>query len=296
MHECGFVHSNISSFCILIRRLPSFSAKLSCFELATEVECSDEFKKDIQNTYKEDNYVLPDDMNKLSEYVLLLRNSQKNLKDKYRYQSQERSRARDYHDEYESCDFSKVQRTHLAYNTNYRRKFSLHNYQAPEILKSQEAFVFPSKLSDVYSISLLLWEILNNSIPYVIFNAIELEKLYTSRKIQLTNNLLPSVEQHRCYYFDKLLNFGLQVIPVKRINLRHFTLLLDNIKNDLNSVGLYNDNDDFFRRVATPKKENNSEVVEYSNIELPATKNVENNVIYDKTKHNYLSNSNLIGK
>lgn len=290
----GIIHSNISSHCILMRHIPSFCVKLSSFELATE-KADPKLINEIQEIYTEQSCSISNDIKDISEYILRLRNQQKNIRDKYRYQTQEKCRIRIYDNDDHPIDLSKIQRKHLSYYTMYRRKFSLHYYQAPEILKSQDLFVFPTFAADVYSLSLLLWEITNNCIPYVIYNEFELEKLYSTQKVQLHNNLLPNIGNHRIIHFGNLLKFGLQVIPSKRITLNQFVLLLASLQNELSNIGLYTDDDDFLK-ARLRKNDSYQGLAEYSNIGLPVDKKLIKEGIYDKTEHNFLNASNVHGK
>lgn len=66
----------------------------------------------------------------------------------------------------------------LPYSVAYRRMFSMHFYQPPELLIPSNDknfnYVFPSTRSDIYGLALLLWESLNHCVPFVIFNHDEL--------------------------------------------------------------------------------------------------------------------------
>lgn len=77
----------------------------------------------------------------------------------------------------------------LPYSIAYRRMFSMHYYQAPELLiptyNSSARHVLPTPSSDIYGLGLLLWELINRAVPYVIFNHDELVKSITKGNAQL---------------------------------------------------------------------------------------------------------------
>lgn len=66
----------------------------------------------------------------------------------------------------------------LPYSIAYRRMYSMHHYQAPELLvpttNNTVKYVKPTVKCDVYGLGLLLWELINRVVPYVIFNHDEL--------------------------------------------------------------------------------------------------------------------------
>lgn len=77
----------------------------------------------------------------------------------------------------------------LPYSIAYRRMFSMHYYQAPELLipttTTEMKYVLPSPQADVYGLALLLWESINRVVPYVIFNQDELISGLTKGNAQL---------------------------------------------------------------------------------------------------------------
>lgn len=66
----------------------------------------------------------------------------------------------------------------LPYSVAYRRMFAMHYYQPPEllILSSDVSYkyVLPSTRSDTFALALLLWEMLNRCVPFVVSNHDEL--------------------------------------------------------------------------------------------------------------------------
>lgn len=98
------------------------------------------------------------------------------------------------------------------YNIEYRKMFSKHNHQAPELLSNRIGFVFPTIQSDVYGICLMLWEMLNCSIPFADFDYDEMKKL-----IYLQNAQLPVIRENRQKSFADVLEMGLNMLAEKRI-------------------------------------------------------------------------------
>ncbi|XP_055842037.1 uncharacterized protein LOC129909101 isoform X2 [Episyrphus balteatus] len=99
------------------------------------------------------------------------------------------------------------------YNIEYRKMFSKHNHQAPELLSNRTGFVFPLIQSDIYGICLMLWEMLNCSIPFADFDYDEMAKL-----IYLQNAQLPMLRENRQKSFDNVLKLGLNMLAEKRIS------------------------------------------------------------------------------
>lgn len=99
----------------------------------------------------------------------------------------------------------------LQYNKNFRQHLSVFNYQAPELLIGVHDFILPTIGADVYSMTLLLWEVMNQFVPYVVYSQHTLESLYRKRQAYL-----PIFEKNRCRHFSDILIRGLQVNPAKR--------------------------------------------------------------------------------
>lgn len=77
----------------------------------------------------------------------------------------------------------------LPYSIPYRRMYSMHYYQAPELLipttNTTAKYVKPTIKSDIYGIGLMLWELINRVVPYVIYNHDELIKGLIKGHVQL---------------------------------------------------------------------------------------------------------------
>ncbi|XP_052901415.1 uncharacterized protein LOC128308062 [Anopheles moucheti] len=233
LQECGYIHSNISSGCILMRRYP-YSVKLTSFELTTDVS-SDEVRREIENRYgstsSSRNSMTSsqnDELKKITTYARLIKNDEHFLRDKYRKLSSEicENRSKPQHGAQLSfgdgsgydCRASRF----LPYCKEYREKFSLFYYVAPELLIPKASFVYPSKSTDVYSVALLLWEILNGYVPFVVYNRAELEKLHTSADLPL-----PMFEKERCERFRQIFEGGLGDLNSRKITMGNVVDLLD---------------------------------------------------------------------
>ncbi|XP_053690994.1 uncharacterized protein LOC128739525 [Sabethes cyaneus] len=212
LQECGYIHSNISSGSILMRRYP-YSVKLTSFELTTEA--SDVIRKEIEERYGSTSSSRnsmtssqQEEMKKITTYSRFIKNDEQFLRDKYRKRSKEVSENRSKRsigalvDETGSYDCQAGR--YLPYCKDYREKFSLFYYVAPELLVPKCNFVFPTKSTDAYSLSLLLWEILNGYIPFVVYSRQELEKLQVSASLHL-----PTFEKERCDRFRQIFDNGL---------------------------------------------------------------------------------------
>ncbi|XP_058129392.1 uncharacterized protein LOC131271848 isoform X2 [Anopheles coustani] len=233
LQQCGYVHSNISSGCILMRRYP-YAVKLTSFELTTDA-ASDEVRREIESRYgstsSSRNSMTSsqnDELKKITTYARLIKNDEQFLRDKYRKLSKEmcENRSKPYPafaslgsegSEYD-CRASRF----LPYCKEYRERFSLFYYVAPELLVPKSSFVYPSKSTDVYSIALLLWEILNGYVPFVVYNRAELEKLHTS-----TDLPLPMFEKERCERFRQIFEGGLGDLGNRKMSMDNVVDLLD---------------------------------------------------------------------
>uniref|UniRef100_A0A182N6E4 Protein kinase domain-containing protein n=1 Tax=Anopheles dirus TaxID=7168 RepID=A0A182N6E4_9DIPT len=232
LQECGYIHSNISSGCILMRRYP-YSVKLTSFELTTDAS-SEEVRREIENRYgstsSSRNSMTSsqnDELKKITTYARLIKNDEQFLRDKYRKLSSEicDNRTKPHGGQFafgdgtgHDCRASRF----LPYCKEYREKFSLFYYVAPELLVPKASFVYPSKSTDVYSIALLLWEILNGYVPFVVYNRGELEKLHTSADLPL-----PMFEKERCERFRQIFEGGLGDLCSRKISMANVVDLLD---------------------------------------------------------------------
>lgn len=226
LHECGFVHSNISSHSILVSKSPNY-VKLSSFELTTSL--SGTTQKEIESKYRRNSKRTDETGTNIPIYALLMRNNDDMLNEHYRNMSEQLSREVGASPAYSSQCLSDIDANFLPYYIEYRRQFSVYNYQAPELLTLADRFVFPSRRCDVYSLTMLLWELLNYCVPYVIYNESELKRLYCENKVEL-----PMFEKDRCAYFKQIFKYGTAVDPTNRsITVQHFISLLEDIKFDI---------------------------------------------------------------
>ena len=119
---------------------------------------------------------------------------------------------------------------YFPYCTEYRRKLTIFNYQAPELLSNGEPFVFPTKQSDTYALTLLLWELLNKCIPFVIYDEMKLNELLKSN---YPLKYLPIVEEERCQRFHEIFERGLKREPETRIDLAKMIRKLKAIETEI---------------------------------------------------------------
>lgn len=228
LHRCGYIHSNISSHCILMSRSPH-SAKLSSFELATSV--SSGIQQEIESKYRRHSNRADECLTNIPTYALLMRNNDKLLKTHYRDMSKNMARDLNNSKDYSIQCLSDVEPKYLPYYVDYRRQLSVFNYQAPELLATTEGFVYPTRRSDVYSLSLLLWELLNYSVPFAIFNESELKHLYRENRAELK-----IFEERRCKYFKQILKYGTATDPDTRsMTVELFISVLEDIKFEFDS-------------------------------------------------------------
>lgn len=211
-----------------MRKYP-YAAKLTSFELTTEA--SDTIRKEIENRYgstsSSRNSMTSsqnEELKKITTYSRLIKNDEQFLRDKYRKLSKEFSDSRKGHigsmgdNSAYDCQASR----YLPYCKEYREKFSLFYYVAPELLVPKSNFVFPTKSTDVYSLTLLLWEILNGYVPFVVYSRQELEKF------QLSANLhLPMFEKERCDRFRQVFETGLADLSGRQISVSDILDTLD---------------------------------------------------------------------
>ncbi|XP_055547623.1 uncharacterized protein LOC129731556 [Wyeomyia smithii] len=220
LQECGYIHSNISSGCILMRKYP-YTVKLTSFELTTEM--SDSIRKEIEERYGSTSSSRnsmtssqQEELKKITTYSRLIKNDEQFLRDKYRKRSKEVSESRKRPTgglAEENGAYDRQAGRYLPYCKEYREKFSLFYYVAPELLIPKCNFVFPSKSTDVYSLTLLLWEILNGYIPFVVYSRQELEKLHGSTSLHL-----PKFEKERCDFFRQIFDKGLTNLSGRKLS------------------------------------------------------------------------------
>lgn len=206
--------------------------KLSSFELATEV--SSDVKAQIERSYNRDSKVfsLTD-----SDTADVIENEPKSpehknvegtLKDRYHVASKSKTIPPK---SYSARAFRDIDVKFLPYCVDYRQQLAVYNYQPPELLINDERFVFPTGGSDVYSLTLILWELLNKCVPFAIYDSDELKDLYATDRAHL-----PIIEDERCRNFKQIFKYGFERYSVKH-NLDELIKLLTDAagKLDVNS-------------------------------------------------------------
>ncbi|XP_055642056.1 uncharacterized protein LOC129778902 isoform X2 [Toxorhynchites rutilus septentrionalis] len=236
LQECGYIHSNISSGSILMRKHP-YTVKLTSFELTTEA--SDAIRKEIEDRYgstsSSRNSMTSsqnEELKKITAFSRLIKNDEQFLRDKYRKLSKEVSDSRKAQPGTmgDSGAYDCRASRYLPYCKEYREKFSLFYYVAPELLVPKSNFVFPAVSTDVYSLTLLLWEILNGYVPFVVYSRLELEKLHVSSDLQL-----PMFEKERCRRFQRLFETGLASLSERKLSVTDIIDTLDSVLLELRS-------------------------------------------------------------
>lgn len=206
LQECGYIHSNISSHNILVRENP-WCVKLSSFELTTEVDFADT-RIEILIKYRNQLPSIISNCANLPKYSDVDQNVP--LKEQYKQMSKLlpilKCSPNTQH------KYLSMISKHLIYDTNYRQHLSLHNFQAPELLTTKRQFVFPTIKADVYSLCLVLWEMLNKCVPFVVYSKLDLERMISSNKLKL-----PFFERERCEPFMSIFSVGLAVNPENRV-------------------------------------------------------------------------------
>lgn len=212
MHECDVCHSNISSHAILVGDNIT-QVKLSSFELAVPFRTDGQDTSELKSLYKSKDVA---SIRRKHSPKSSLSFDQKI--DRYKFLSKDPnpSNKNSLQPNYSIPLIRDLNTKNLPYCTEYRRKVSVFNYQAPELLSQTDAFVFPTKHSDTYALTLLLWELLNQCIPFVIYDEAKLcEMLKTNYPLKY----LPIVEEERCQRFHEILERGLKREPDTRISL-----------------------------------------------------------------------------
>lgn len=201
--------------------------KLTSFELATDVALDK--KAEIERKYKRNSKVfglsegdIVDGVGKATKSPKP-QNVEDMLKEKYRAASkvpivQVKS--------YSARSFRDMDVKFLPYCVDYRRQLAVFNYQPPELLNYGERFVFPTEGSDVYSLTLVLWELLNHCVPFAIYKEDELMNLYAVQRARL-----PTFEEERCIAFKQIFKFSFEPDPIKRsMTVHHLIQSLEDLK------------------------------------------------------------------
>lgn len=203
----------------------SLNVKLSSFELTTSIN-TNSIRNDIESRF--DNAAKPSATLQTESKLKLL--AEQRNKSKRDYNEKSKFPVASLVQPNEDHSYLDVPSEFLAYNSNFRQHLSLFNYQAPELLSTFQDFVFPTEASDVYALTLLLWESLNKVVPYVVYSKYELQCLMASE-----DACLPILEPQRCRIFQDLITKGLQCDPFKR------KLYLDDFMNSLRCIKMQRD-------------------------------------------------------
>lgn len=199
LHECGYIHSNISSHAVLIREEP-FSVKLSSFELATEILP----REPIGQIYHPQRGIDSELNLMMTEPVEAV------LAEKYYKLSKQHFYNRTSLPNFINAQDQDDSDSRLPYSVAYRRMFSMHYYQPPELLipsyDGSLKYVLPSTRSDTFALALLLWEALNHCVPFVLFNHDELVLAYRQSDAKLP--LIDKSSSAFLQIFDSCLRFN----------------------------------------------------------------------------------------
>lgn len=206
----------------------SRSVKLTSFELATEIAA--DTKAAIERMYKRNSRVISscdgDTVDGVGDEIKTPKTKkfEGTLKERYRAASKERTILTN---SYSARSFRDMDTKFLPYCVEYRQQLAVYNYQSPELLLvNDERFVFPTEGSDVYSLTLVLWELLNNCVPFAIYEPDELNDLYAAHRAHL-----PILEEERCSNFKQIFKFGFEPDPINRsMTVHHLIKLLDDLK------------------------------------------------------------------
>lgn len=226
LHEFDISHSNISSHTILVGDNIA-NVKLSSFELAVS------YKQDVRND-NELKSIQKTQRTSSTQYQKHSPNRSLNSEQKierYKLLSTTGTPNKNTVESIYSIPLIReISAKYFPYCTEYRRKLALYNYQAPELLSKTEPFVFPTKHSDTYALTLLLWELLNQCIPFIIYDE---AKLYDLLRTNYPLKFLPIVEEERCQRFHDILERGLKREPDTRIDLEKMIRKLATIETEI---------------------------------------------------------------
>lgn len=227
LQECGYIHSNISSHNVLVRERP-WSVKLSSFELATDVDCS-AIRAEVEINYPQFS------TGKFSECLKQQSTGPEDddisLKEQYMEMSKRPPTVkRSANAEHE---YMPIPSKYIIYDTVYRQRLSMHNFLAPELLSIDQRFVFPTTKTDVYSLCLLLWEILNQCMPFAVYSRLDMERMIATKKLNL-----PFFERERCRMFMDIFRVGLAVkLENRSIDVPHLIEMLEDIELEILTGG-----------------------------------------------------------
>lgn len=205
LHYCGFIHSNISSHAVLISESP-FAAKLSSFELTTETLPRESI----------DQIFYPESIDDRDKNMVMNVPTDSLVAEKYYKLSKQHffNRISLPTSPYTQNDDDNEYR--LPYSVAFRRMFAMHYYQPPEllVLSNDESykFVLPTTRSDTFALALLLWEMLNHCVPFVISDHDELILAYRKN-----DAWLPLLDKSSCVFID-IFNSCLRINSDERLS------------------------------------------------------------------------------
>ena len=288
LHECGFIHSNISSHAVLISESP-FAVKLSSFELTTEIlpreslnkifypDSIDDGDKDMVMKVPTDS-IVAEKYYKLSKQHFFNRTSFPTL----------RSNASDDDNE-----------QRLPYSVAYRRMFAMHYYQPPEllILSNDESYkyVLPTTRSDTFALALLLWEMLNRCVPFVISNHDDLILAY-----RVNDAMLPLLDKSSSSFID-IFNCCLRINSNERLSeATELISMLDEIyqtgngkKIELKAAEIVKPSVDHYQTIESKKNFKNTKLNEKMPEKIYFTKTITNKADPQKRGENAITSENL---
>lgn len=227
LQECGYIHSNISSHNVLVRERP-LSVKLSSFELATDVDCA-AIRAEVEINYPQWC------ANKFSDCARAQRPTEpeeENISCKEQYMEMSKRPPTLKRSPNAECEYMAIPSKYLIYDTIYRQRLSMHNFVAPELLTLDQRFVFPTPKTDVYSLCLLLWELLNQCVPFAVYSKFDMERMIATEKLNL-----PFFERQRCYFFMDVFRAGLAVRSENRTDVPHLIEMLEDIELEILTGG-----------------------------------------------------------
>lgn len=237
LQELGFCHSNISSHSILVGKDLN-DVKLTSFELTVPYKSDIQSEVDMQNQQKCKRTPSVRRSNSGSPNKSMT--NEEKLAKYQQYLNQEAKK-----EPKRACTIPfirNINAKYLPYCVEYRQQLSVFNYQAPELLSTAEHFVFPNKQSDVYGLVLLLWEMVNRCIPYVIYDEAKLSKLF---ELKCPLKLLPKFKETEHYgKYQEIFEACLKREPNSRMKLETLIKKLDSTA-------------DFFKSFASDAKTKN---------------------------------------
>ncbi|KAJ6645299.1 Serine/threonine-protein kinase mos [Pseudolycoriella hygida] len=208
LHECDYVHTNISSHSVLIQE-SSWAIKLSSFELATDVDYP-RVKSEIEGAHKESAN--------------------------------------------EHTDYTNMPSNFLVYEKVYRQCMSMRTLQPPELIDREKRFVFPTTKSDVYSVCLLLWELIHNEVPFEMLDAASMERMIAANAYYLEFSPDPP-----CSFFMDIFEAGLIANPDERLlDMQQLLHMLEDAEDEIANGADDDDVDDGFEEGSGDDSEDDS--------------------------------------